>query len=260
MTFFLGSLLSLLGGSALTVLVESPEPQEWIRRPRSRCTSCGRVLRVWELVPVLSYIALRGVCARCRTRIPIWHLFLELAALGAFLLSYALGVRGEALVLLWFQLAVLLALSVIDIRFWVLPDPLVGLFALLGVFASVRIGSVEMIDALLGALVGGLLLGLLAFLTKERAMGWGDVKLAGAMGLALGWPGILLALALAFVSGGTVGALLLATRQATMKSHIPFGPFLALATALFLLWPEIPVVAQNIVSDALVTVGGAWSP
>ena len=233
-------LLGLVTGSALTVVLEQPLGSGWFRRTRSQCPFCHHALGVRDLVPIVSFLMQKGRCRYCQAPIPRWHLLAEVAAVVLFLLAGASGARGVALGFLLVFLVLLLALAVADLRFWVLPDAFVVLLALAGAVRSLLLGSPTLLSVLLGGALGLSLLGSITLLTRERAMGWGDVKLAGAMGVVLGWGPLLAALLIAFLAGGLVGALLILGRRATLKSHLPFGPFLAGATALLLLVPELP--------------------
>lgn len=239
MILILGSLLALVAGSVLSVLTDAPETWRGLFRSRSRCSHCGHTLGVADLIPLVSFLLLRGRCRSCRTPIPWWHLATEIGYLLLFLSAYTHGFRGMDLVFVTAGLFILFALAVVDLRFWILPDALVGLLAILAIPRSLFAPPPLPFDAFVGGMLGLGLLGALAVMSRERAMGWGDVKLAGAMGVLLGWDGLLLALALAFVAGGVVGGTLILSRRATMKSHVPFGPFLTGATALLLLWPEL---------------------
>jgi prepilin signal peptidase PulO-like enzyme (type II secretory pathway) len=231
---------ALAVGSFLTVAADAPDGQAWFKRTRSRCPHCHHKLGVRDLVPVFSFICQRGRCRHCGVPIPRWHLWTELATVALFLLGYASGVRGVELALLLIAVSILLALTITDLRFWVLPDSLVGALAAIGVAKAVLLGVPTVSTALAGGALGLGLLGGLVLATRGRAMGWGDVKLAGAMGVLLGVSPMLFALLLAFVAGGAFGAILILLRRATLKSHVPFGPFLAGATVLLLLIPAIP--------------------
>ena len=245
MVVFVGSILALAIGSALSVLADAPETWRGLFRSRSRCSHCGHALGIADLIPIVSFLALRGRCRYCRKPIPWWHLATEIGCLLLFLAAYAQGIRGADLPLVTAALIILFALAIVDLRFWILPDVLVGLLALVGILRSAVVLFPTLPEAVSGGVLGLVLLGGLAVVSRERAMGWGDVKLAGAMGLVLGWKGLLLALAVAFVAGGLIGGILILSRRASMKSHVPFGPFLAGATAFLLLWPELLMYAGD---------------
>lgn len=263
-----GGCAGALTGSFLTTLIERLPRGEQFLRGGSRCPRCGGTVKPRDLVPVVSFLVLRGRCRDCSAPIPRWHLAVELAAIALFVGSVALGPSRTIadLVLLLVLQALLLALTVVDLQHLLLPDLLVVALAVVGGARSFIVGVPGAGSALLGGAVGLFSLGLLAVMPwrgvrvrtrasmRERshtrwrartllhapAMGLGDVKLAGAMGLTLGLPGLLAALFLAFLGGGAVGGLLLATRRAGLQSRLPFGPFLCGATAAVLLLPSLP--------------------
>ncbi|TSC64565.1 MAG: leader peptidase (prepilin peptidase) / N-methyltransferase, partial [Parcubacteria group bacterium Gr01-1014_106] len=207
-----------------------------------------------DLFPIASFLLLRGRCRHCAVPIPRWHLAVEISVPALFLLAVVL-LPGSAVpdqVSRWVLLALLLALTVIDLQTFLLPDVLVLAMAGVGVVRSVTLHMPPLPSALLGGIVGLGVLGAFALIPWRRrsgdrtdalpatAMGLGDAKLAGAMGVVLGMQGLITALFVAFVAGGAVGSALLLTRRATFASRIPFGPFLAGATMLILLFPNLP--------------------
>lgn len=274
------SLGGAIVGSVLTTVIERLPRGESFLRGRSRCPRCSATLAVSELIPVVSFVVQRGRCRHCAALIPGWHLGVEFAAI-ALTVAAVLSRRGQPwwdLASLLAALAILLALAVIDLRDFVLPDVLVGALALVGGVRALVAGAPTIPSAAFGAVVGaGLLWGLgrLPWHTGRQspasslqtpdsgfqprdtgnwqpatgnrsAMGFGDVKLAGAMGISLGLPGVLAALFVAFLSGGLVGGALVLSKRATMRSRIPFGPFLAAATALVLWFPDLPLIFSRL--------------
>lgn len=257
MELILAVVAAAIVGSALSALGESPRLSLWALRARSACPQCARAVAVRDLVPVLSFVILRGKCRSCGKPIPRWHLVVELVTLIVFLLPVVVrpGVSVAELVVLWVFFGLLVALATIDLRHLILPDVLVGAVAVAGLLRSVLLGSPGFARSILGGLLGFLALGLISVLPwpgarsspgEERstlvpgagaAMGFGDVKLAGALGLVLGPLGVAATLFLAFVAGGAVGAVLLMAGRATLKTRVPFGPFLAGAAVFLLLFP-----------------------
>lgn len=217
-------------------------------RSRSRCPHCRATLTWRELLPVASYLLQGGRCLRCGQRLPGRYLIVEL---GMGLLYVAIvsvyGVTYHGLLLAGISALLLIALLV-DFEQYVLPDSLTL------VVAGLTLASLLVIRPTLGnlggaewwasPLTGGLLglgvIGGLYLLTRGRGMGLGDVKLAPVLGLSLGGLGELVALAAAFGLGSIVGLTLLAAGRASLKSPIPFGPFLIAGWWIALLWgPEL---------------------
>ncbi len=238
-----GALAFLMGaalGSFLNVVVDRVPRGQSVLMPRSRCDACGTTLALADLVPILSYLWLRGRCRCCGMRIPLRVPLVEGGTGALFMLFYLHdGLTGGS-VLLALAAALLLALALIDLEHGLVPDRLVlpgalvallvsPLWPLLGVERS--LGPLEgALGSALGALAAGagaLLLFLAVVVLSRGRMGWGDVKLAGLIGLLTGVPGVAVALWLAIVAGGAAAMLLLGLRRRGMKDAIPFAPFLA---------------------------------
>lgn len=226
-TWLLGAAWAALagaaGGSAIGVVAERWGTGARLFWGRSRCEECGVVLGIRDLVPVVSYLLLRGRCRRCRAPIPLrlWALELSGAALGVVLWSRwrwdGEYLAGAAL------LGVLLACAAVDLRRQVIPNGLVALGALVAL-AGAPWGP-GLASAALGAGVG--LGAMLAWHIAARgALGGGDVKLALVLGLALGFPGVLVALLLAVAGGAAIVGALWALGRVRRRALVPFGPFL----------------------------------
>lgn len=238
-------------GSVLTAVIERLPTRRPLVAGRSACPHCGGAIAPRDLIPVASFLLLKGRCRTCRSAIPRWHLAVELITIGLFVLAAVL--RGdESLLALGSLLAILtllLALTVIDLQHFLLPDSLVVGVAVVGLLRSLALGIPGFPQSLLAGAVGLVALGALAFIPWPKipprrgfggsAMGLGDVKLAGAMGIVLGLPHLVFALFLAFVVGGLLGATLVATRRASLTTRLPFGPFLAGTTAVTLIVPQL---------------------
>lgn len=209
--------------------------------PASHCPACHRPLSAWENIPVLSYLALRGRCRGCAAPIPARYPLIELAAgLGAVISVGALGPGAEATAVVavyW----TLLALSVIDLEHYLLPDQLTLPLLWAGLLWSVfPYAEVAPRDAVIGAAAGYLSLWSVyhgfRLATGKEGMGYGDFKLTAALGAWLGW-NLLPALVLLAAVSAVVAALLPALAGRPVAGRLPFGPFLALAGWVLLLVP-----------------------
>lgn len=229
---------------------------------RSMCPACGCTLRWWELLPILSFICLRGQCARCGHTISVQYPLVE-GAMGLILLllGLPLPVTGSELghlLLLIVVAALLLVLLVVDLRTLLLPDIFVGglgVFVLLTVVLEL-IGGAPVGATLLarcgGVLVGaGFLLGLWV-ITRGRGIGLGDVKLMVPLGFLFGTIDTVVLLWLSFMVGGVVAVWLLLTRRAAFGTAIPFGPFLIGVALLIMVVPSLPSQLMRVV------VGSGW--
>ncbi|MEX1033019.1 MAG: A24 family peptidase [Cellvibrionaceae bacterium] len=210
--------------------------------PGSHCPQCNHQIRAWENIPLLSYLFLRGRCSNCKTRISVRYPAVELVTglLSAYVVfHFGLTEQGLfALFLLW----ALIALTVIDIDTQLLPDnitlPLLWLGLLLnsvGLFTSLT-------DAVYGAVAGYLALWsvywVFKLLTGKEGMGYGDFKLLAALGAWMGWQLLPLVILLSSFVGAVIGIAGILILGRDKNIPIPFGPYLAIAGLITLLWGE----------------------
>ncbi len=226
--------LGLAVGSFSTLAVYRWPRGESLAAPGSRCTACGHALRPFELIPVLSWLLLRGRCRSCGAAVSPRYPAIELASGGLAALAIATfgpTWRGVAAALL---LLVLVPVVVIDLEHRLIPDVIVLPAAALGLAAAVAADPSCWWVPVAAAAGAAVFLGLL-WLAYPAGMGFGDVKLALLLGAVLG-ASIIPALALAFVSGALLGVvLLLRLGPRARKTALPFAPFLA-GGALVALW------------------------
>jgi leader peptidase (prepilin peptidase)/N-methyltransferase len=211
-------------------------------QPRSRCPHCGHAIGALENIPVLSYLALGGRCAACRAPIGARYPAVELfTGLAAALVAWRFGSGWEAAAALLFTFF-LIALAGIDLDHKLLPDNLNYLLLWLGLAASLVPVFVDARAAIIGALAGYLSLWLVfhgfRLATGKEGMGYGDFKLFAALGAWLGWQQLPLVILLAAGVGALVGLTLMALKRADRATQIPFGPYLAAAGWIALLWGE----------------------
>jgi len=215
--------------------------------PRSTCPACKAPIKAIHNIPVLSYLALRARCANCRIRISARYPAIELlCGLMTALVAYRFGYDPAtlcAMLITWF----LIALTFIDLDQQLLPDSLTLPLLWLGLLASLMGWSsaahslpVDPVSAICGAVLGYLSLWLVyhAFrlLTGKEGMGYGDFKLLAALGAWLGWRMLLPIVLLAALVGAVAGVALIALRRHQRGTPIPFGPFLAAAGWVAMLW------------------------
>jgi leader peptidase (prepilin peptidase)/N-methyltransferase len=236
------AVLGLLVGSFLNVVIWRVPRGESVVAPRSRCPGCGTQIRTRDNVPVLSWVVLRGRCRDCDEPISARYPLVEIGTATVFVaLTATIGLEPELPAFLYLG-AVGVALAMIDIdvkrlpNAIVLPSYVVGA-VLLGVAALVESDLESYLRAGLGMVALFALYFLLAFI-YPAGMGFGDVKLAGVLGMYLGWLGwaeVVTGAFLGFLLGGVVGALLMAVRRAGRKSQIPFGPYMLLGALIAIL-------------------------
>lgn len=211
-------------------------------RPRSFCPRCGTAIAAWDNVPIISFLVLRGRCRACRAPIPWQYPLVELtgAVSGAGLaLIFGPGwPLAGALVFTW----ALVAVTLIDARHMVIPDsvtlPLLWLGLLANAFGLFTTAEAAIIGAAAGYGVFWAVQRGLRVLWRKEALGHGDLKLFAALGAWLGWDHLPLVLLLASAVGATTGIMLLLTGAHARGRPLPFGPFLALAGVVALVWGD----------------------
>lgn len=216
---------------------------------RSFCPECRESIKFYDNIPLLSYLVLRGKCRNCKARIPVIYPTVEIVTSVLFLVMYyRFGWTLELLHALIF-VSVLIPIFVIDARHMIIPNviTLVGLFLGLVVVCLITYfhnGIDYLRDRLIGFIAGGLAIWLIGVvgsaIMRKKAMGMGDVKLMAIIGLYLGaFPALPLVVGLSAFGGAVIGTTLMATGKKSRKSPIPYGPFIAGAAVIVLLWGDV---------------------
>ena len=235
-------------GSFLNVVADRVPEGGSVVSPRSRCSSCKRPLSNLDMVPIFSYLWLRGRCRHCGARIPPRVFVVEISAALLFTAVYLKVGFSLTFVVFCAAVSLLVVVAVIDLERGlilnrILFPGLVLLLILAPFWFQIGVprpflGSTNMLAALANSLVAGsgaFLLFLSIALAYPQGMGGGDVKLAGLVGLMVGFPGVLVALWIAVIVAGAVALGLLALRKKGRKDTIPFGPYLSLGGIVALL-------------------------
>ena len=219
--------------------------------PRSRCPSCGAQIKAWQNVPVFSYLLLGAQCAKCQSAISVRYPLVEIltAAMAGFV-AWHFGFGWEALAAVFFTFA-LIAISLIDIDHQLIPDSIVIplmwaglLMSLLHPLAGADVLFISPRDAMVGAIAGYLSLWsvyqLFKLVTGKEGMGYGDFKLLAALGAWLGpWPALPMVIMLSAVVGAVVGISMIVFRGRDRQIPIPFGPYLAAAGWITMLYGDV---------------------
>lgn len=226
-------ILGLVIGSYLNVCIYRIPRQISTAAGRSKCTVCDTVIKWYDLIPVLSYLILRGKCRGCGERISPRYMLIELLTGVCFLLAFLLFGMSAATLLAWTMLAILIIIAFIDADHKIIPDRFIITILALGII-NVFLSGDDYLSHIIGFFVVSVPFLLIALLTG--GMGGGDIKLMAAAGLYLGWAGALLSVIVGSVAGAVYAVFLLATKRAGRKSEVPFGPFLALGIAVAVLF------------------------
>lgn len=264
---FFGLLSFLWGasiGSFLNVCIYRIPRDESVIKPRSHCPHCGRLIPWYLNIPVISYLVLLGRCRFCKARITPRYVLVELLVALLFLLVWfkydlVMGQRplglmptvSAALVpVLWLYVSGLVLATFVDFEHFIIPDSVSIGGMVAGVVLSPLVPAMHGADHALGGLIGsgiGLISGFGAlwligavgkWIFRKPAMGFGDVKLIGAIGAFTGWQGVVFTIVISSLFGSIVGVALVLTGGKRMQSRIPYGPYLATAAVLWILWGQ----------------------
>ena len=209
-------------------------------KPNSTCPKCKTAIKPWQNIPIISWLILKGKCASCSHPISIRYPAVEaITALLSLVIAYTFGATEQALLYIVITWA-LVALTFIDIDHMLLPDQLTLPLVWLALIAAVAGITITPSDAIMGAAFGYLSLWsvfwLFKLLTGKEGMGYGDFKLLALFGALLGWHSLLTIILLSSVVGAIIGIALLSIQGKDKATPIPFGPYLAIAGWITLLW------------------------
>lgn len=215
--------------------------------PRSRCPSCGQLIKSWQNIPVVSYLLLGGRCSNCKESISARYPVIEMmTAILAALCAWRFGVGPEAVMAIVLTLA-LIPVAMIDADTQLIPDSIVLPLMWIGLAMSLYhpVAGAETLfisprDAIVGAMAGYLSLWsiywLFRLVTGKEGMGYGDFKLLAALGAWLGWQHLHIIILMSAVVGAIVGISMMAFRKHERSVPIPFGPYLAAAGWITMMW------------------------
>lgn len=210
--------------------------------PASHCPRCKTPIAPWHNIPVLSYLWLRGKCSHCKTHISLRYPFVEaLTCLVSVYIAWRFGFTWQTFAALLFTW-ILIALTFIDLDHHLLPDQLTLLLLWLGLFFSLFAVFSTSHTAIIGAITGYLIFALtqwvFEFITGKNGMGQGDVKFLAALGAYLGWEMLPLIILLASISGVIITFSHMLIKHNFKSTPLPFGPYLAVAGWIALVWGD----------------------
>ena len=235
-------ILGAIVGSFLNVCIYRIPSGRSIVFPASHCPTCEHPIKVYDNIPIISYLILRGKCRNCNGRIsPVYPAIELLTAVMSVLLFQRYGLSLGYLFSFLFTCA-LIVITFIDLKHQIIPDvitlPGIPLFALAAIFFM----NVTFMDSLIGILAGGGFLFLVAFgyqlLTKRDGMGGGDIKLLAMLGGFLGWQSLWFIVMAASLIGAVAGISIMISKGKDTKYAVPFGPFLSIGAIAYIFWGE----------------------
>lgn len=225
-------------GSFLNVCIFRLPKEESVVSPPSHCTRCGYVIRWYDNIPILSYLFLRGKCRSCGEPISLQYPLVELInGLLSLFLFLKFG-PGFPFVVLFVLCSALVVITFIDLEHQVIPDVITLPGIVAGFVISFFIPSLGWLNSLIGILLGGGSLLLVAYgyqaIAKKEGMGGGDIKLLAMMGAFLGWKAVPFIIFASSLVGSVVGVTVMLVQKKDAKLAIPFGPFLAGGAILYI--------------------------
>jgi len=238
MWYIISIIFGALVGSFLNVCIFRLPNEESIIWPGSHCPHCKKPIKFYDNIPVVSYFLLKGRCRYCKGSISLQYPLVEgITALSSLFLIIKFGPSLSYLFYFAF-VAALIVITVIDLYHQIIPDvislPGIGV----GLLASLVLPGTTFWNSLVGALLGGGSLFIVAtvyqWLFKREGMGGGDVKLLAMIGAFLGWKAVILTILLSSFIGSLVGILMILVKGKDFKYAIPFGPFLAAGAVISL--------------------------
>ncbi len=252
-------------GSFLNVCIYRIPREESVVWPGSHCPACNAPIRWFHNIPVLSYLMLRGRCATCSARFTPRYCLVELLTALLFLLVwFAFDIRGDGrapaglipvtdwkvIPVYWMIVTGLILGTFVDFEHMIIPDRVTIGGMIAGIVCSAAVPALHARGTPLEGLQAGLIGGVVGFgslwsvgeigrlIFRKEAMGFGDVKLMGAIGAFFGWQAVLFTIMASSLLGSIVGISLLVSGRRQMQSRIPFGPYLAAAALIWMLWGQ----------------------
>ena len=231
--------IGLCIGSFLNVCIYRIPREESIAYPSSHCTSCGYELKFYDLIPVFSYIFLKGRCRKCKEKVS--HIYPTIEIINGLIYLILFIKFGLTFEFVFYSIlsSLLIVISIIDIKTKEVysSTTIFGLLiAIIYIISGVYFAKISIVNNVLGGVIGYGIIYLIILLT--RGMGEGDADIAGICGLFIGIKGILVSLFLAIVIAGIAASIILLLKKKDKKSEIAFGPYIALGTFIWILIGE----------------------
>lgn len=233
-------LFGAMVGSFLNVCIVRLPKGTSIVSPGSHCPRCKHPVRPADNIPILSFLILKGKCRYCRSPISWRYPAVEaLSTIFSLLFFYRYGPSVAYIVYYGFVCS-LIVIALIDLSHWIIPNVITIPGIVVGGVASLFALEVSIVESIVGILLGGGSLYLVAFfyhlITRREGMGGGDIKLLAMLGAFIGWKGVLFTIFTASATGAVAGIATMVRKKEGGKTAVPFGPFLAFGAVLFLLW------------------------
>ena len=232
------TLLGLMVGSFLNAVIYRLKSGDSIVKERSKCPSCKQKLGPIDLVPVFSFLYLKGKCRFCKVGISWQYPIIEIVTTALFVIGYYyFGLTGE-LIAFWVLTCFMIVIFTYDLKHYLILDKVTVPGIIIALLFALFIYQLTFWQIFLGAIIGGGIFWLQYALSKGKWVGGGDIRLGLMMGIFLGWEKLLVALFLAYIIGAIVAIALILGGKKGMKSQLPFGTFLAASAVITLLFGD----------------------
>jgi leader peptidase (prepilin peptidase)/N-methyltransferase len=230
-------IFGLLVGSFLNSVIYRSTSGGSIFALHSKCPDCGHILGLWDLIPVASFLWLRGRCRYCEKPISWQYPLVEVATALAFILIFnRLSIIDYRLFFYFVFTSLLITIFVQDLKHYLILDRMVLSGSILAIIYQLALGNFW--QGFLGAVLLSGFFGILYLVSRGRWIGLGDVKLGFFLGFLMGYPVVLVLFFLAYFFGAAVSGLLLLTGRRKLRDRLPFGTFLTVASFIAMLWGE----------------------
>jgi prepilin signal peptidase PulO-like enzyme (type II secretory pathway) len=238
--YFFVFILGLAVGSFLNCVIYRLETGESFLKGRSYCPHCKHILSWKDLIPIFSFLILKGKCRYCRRPISLQYPLVEFFTGILFVLFLIYGGRTSIdLIFYWVLTCFLIIIFVYDLKHYLIPDKIIYPAIAIAFLNQILTSNIEHLTSnLILGILPSLFFLTIVLISHETWMGFGDFKLSILMGLILGWPKIMVALFFAFFSGALVSLVLIFFRKKTLKSQIPFAPLLVIGTFFSIFFGE----------------------
>lgn len=231
-------LYGLIIGSFLNVVISRLGTTKSVLFGRSYCPNCNKQIVWYDNIPIFSYLFLRSKCRKCRKKISIQYILVELGTAIIFSWFYFLfGLSAQFIIYIVFA-SFLIVIFVYDLLHYLILDR-VSIPAIIFAFGGNLYLGVGLTNLIIAGMLGGGFFALQYFISKGRWVGGGDIRLGALMGMMLGWQLLLVALFIAYIVGSIIGLVLIAQKKKSMSSQVPFGPFLVFATFITLIHGQV---------------------
>ena len=229
-------LTGLVVGSFLNCVIYRLNTKESFLFSRSHCPKCHHILKWYDLIPILSFIIVKGKCRYCQKKISWQYPLVEIFTGLIFLLLVTCHLSLVTLIYYIVVSSLLIVIFVYDLKHYIIPDKIIYPAIITALIFNFQFSIFN--SSILSGLGAAGFFFLFWLISRGRWMGFGDVKLGFFMGLFLSWPNILVALFSAFFIGAIIGIGLIALGKKTLKSQVPFAPFLVIGTFIALFWGQ----------------------